>query len=948
MKRVLFAVFFVWLTVGVAMAKPVDASKARRVAEVYLQARGMHNTAALVDVTSQTPFTEFYVFAAPQGGFVLVSGDDCVKPILGYSLTSRFEAKEIPEQVKGWLEGYEKEIRWWKQEDAGVVNGQWARLEAGEATEPLLETAVSPMMTTTWNQSPYYNALCPYHDSTEARSVTGCVATATAQVMKYWNHPATGYGSNTYTSSRTKEGIHYVFPDLTADFGSTTYQWDSMPNALTAVSREGEVNAVATLMYHVGVGVEMAYTPVASGAKNYNVYGTISSSSQTALMKYFKYRADMAALSRIDYTDSVFSALLRAELDQNRPILFSGSDPDGGHSFVFDGYDTENQFHVNWGWGGYYDGYYVIGDLHPSSGGTGSNSSYTFNLDNVALIGIQPHTGWDTVGNTTVNMVSNGHGSVSGSGSYAFGDTVVMKAEADAGYRFSGWSDGSKFNQREIIANGGSYTFTANFEALAGDTLHYCPGNRCLGSYRGGDVTTWGIMLPASIMSPTKALSAVQLYINYAGDYHLQIYSGSSQLVLLVDTTVTFVDNIYQWQTITLDNPVDASHDLRIIFSSNISYPATFTYGSGVPESFIWGDGFYAAGTAWDVTAMIKGIFSTAAVTAPYVIIDAPETGIVNADLEFSALAPSNATVTWNFEGGTPATVTGDSVVCRWTASGTYQVVATATNAAGSVSDTVEVRVYNYAEGDTVAYCNDSPFWQSIGYVGVVNKWGIMIPPSYLVDRDTLKEVLLYLKSAGDYTLEIYSGGDDAPGTLVYSQNYFFGPSQLNGYVHCLLDSVVLIDKQQNLWVVFSTDAPYPAAACFYTGEPNSDWIFSDDTTWVHMSYWGSEYEKTWMIKAITAKAVVHEGIEDIEMKDGGLRIYPNPASDKVTIVLNEELRMKNEELVEVLDLQGRCVYTQALKHSGNQTITLDVSAIPNGAYFVKLGTHHSSFIIHH
>ena len=599
------------LTAAVAVAHPVDPAAARRVADEFMKRHGRQ--VALVDVTGETPYTAFYVFAAPEGGFVLVSAYDQAVPVLAYSLMSRFESKDMPENVRWWLEGYEREILGAASDEAESAGGTRS-MEPGELT------AVSPLLTTTWNQSPYYNALCPYHSASGERSVTGCVATATAQVMKYYNHPATGYGSHTYTSDRTVNGTNYNFPNLSADFGSTTYQWSSMPNALSGSSSSTQVNAVATLMYHIGVADEMNYSPAASGAQNYNTGGTINRSSQTSLMKYFKYRPDMAPLMRADYGDAAFSALLRAEIDQQRPVLYSGSNVSGGHSFVLDGYDASGYFHINWGWGGYLDGYFAMGSLNPGVGGIGGNSSGTYNMDNVALVGIRPNTNWSTSGVTTVTATSAGHGNVSGSGSYAFGDTVTLTATASSGYRFAGWSDGSKFNPREIIATGGSYSFTATFEAVAGDTLHYCPGNYKINNY--GAVSgpcTWGIRLPSSLLTEVDSLVAVQLYVANAGNYSMTVYTGASHSVTAATATVTFAEaDEDQWRTLTLATPVAANYDIWIVFSSSdASYPASYTYGSGVAAGFLWGSSLEQRGTTWDVTAMIKGIFKDATVVPP-------------------------------------------------------------------------------------------------------------------------------------------------------------------------------------------------------------------------------------------------------------------------------------------------------------------------------------------
>ena len=212
-----------------------------------------------------------------------------------------------------------------------------------------------------------------------------------------------------------------------------------------------------------------------------------------------------------------------------------------------------------------------------------------------------------------MTTTTTGHGSASGGGSYSFGDTVALSATANSGYRFAGWSDGCKFNPREIIANGGSYTFTATFAPISGDTLHYCPGNHKINNYRStSGATVWGVHLPASVLNASNYLGAVQLYVAATGTYTMTVYTGSSHNTVAAADTVTYSDAaLDSWKTIYLNNPVPATQDLWIVFSYNGSgYPASFTYGSGVASSFVWGSNFGEVGISWNVTAMIKGIFS--------------------------------------------------------------------------------------------------------------------------------------------------------------------------------------------------------------------------------------------------------------------------------------------------------------------------------------------------
>lgn len=713
-------------------AKPVDAVKARQVAETWMTAKGMKNVSALQDVTAQTPFTEFYVFAADGGGFILVSADDCVKPVLGYSATGTFVVKDLPAHVRDFFAGYEQEIRYWKQQEArrnGLssangpwpeVSGQWQMLANGEMPPALLTTAVSPLLTTTWGQQPLYNDLCPYDTLGASRTVTGCVATATSQIMKYHNHPSTGYGSHSYHASNDSSD----YGTLSANFGNTTYQWSTMPNALSSTSSAAQVNAVATLMYHVGVADEMGYnigSRGGSGANNYNLYGTLQRSSQSSLQAYFKYRPDMVVFGRSDYSDSEYCAMLRAEIDQQRPILYSGRDYAGGHSFVLHGYDNNGLFYVNWGWRGSDDGYYAIGALNPGEGGDGGNATYTFNDANVVVTGIRPNTNWSSTATTTVAATISGGvgGTLYGAGTYNFGDTIPLYVSADEGYRFAGWSDGDRENPRQMIANGGSYSFTANVAPLQGDTLGYCAPN-CRNLTRYGvnyDDNRWGIRLPASSLPVGHDLTSAMLYVYEPGTYTLEVYTGTTAPTTLVASSATVYidsDNAKQWIPFTLTTPlaVDGTQNLWVTFvCPDADYPATVTYWSGNYDGFCFGDSMYAYPNY--NSFMINALFSNNTVTA----------------------------------------------------------------------------------GDTVSYCGNSEFSTNIGTGSSSTKeWGIMLPASVMTGS-YLKSVMLYVLDGftGTYTLNVYRGGDTVPSTLAHTQVVNFANE---GWQEVMLDASFALDSQ--------------------------------------------------------------------------------------------------------------------------------------------------------
>ena len=307
-----------------------------------------------------SPSDAYYVFNNDAGGFVIIAGDDAVTPVLGYTSTGSFDAENLPDGLKDLLKSYERQIA--ALGDNYVANQTATR--AAFTGEKLLNTAK-------WNQN------APFNKYTPNNYVTGCVATAGAIVMKHHGYPTKGTGSHSYTLNGKT---------VSASF-EHTYDWASMPERYDKTNGAA-FDGVARLMADLGVAVEMKYAKDGSGS----YIGDLV----TALQKYYGYSKLSHLMAIEDVGAEAWNGRLREEIDANRPVLYAASDPNtgGGHAFVIDGYKDES-FSVNWGWGGYCDGFYKIGALNPQSPGQINNSKY--NAEQSAVFGMEPSGGTEKV-----------------------------------------------------------------------------------------------------------------------------------------------------------------------------------------------------------------------------------------------------------------------------------------------------------------------------------------------------------------------------------------------------------------------------------------------------------------------------------------------------------------------------------------------------------------------
>ena len=357
MRKTLFLMMTLALCVGQLIASPVDVEQARHLGLKYVQGNTNRQVTHLdlaYTQTTESGSNALYVFNF-DGGYIIVSADDVALPILAFGEEGCFDANNIADGLAYYLRYYARQIEY------AVSNNMTADPEVAEQWEQISNTGViqggrstrsdvAPLISTNWNQDNPYNFLCPSAPNGPGGHVyAGCVATAMSMVMKYWNWPDHGQGSHSYTPSG--------YPTQSVDFENTYYQWSNMPNSCN----NSNYQAVATLMWHCGVAVNMQY--------GYNGSGAYSADVPDAISNYFRYTKSAIHLDRDSYTKLEWEEMLIANLQEGFPLYYSGSDNGGGHAFVCCGYrESDRKFYFNWGWSGFNNNYFAIDALNTYSG----------------------------------------------------------------------------------------------------------------------------------------------------------------------------------------------------------------------------------------------------------------------------------------------------------------------------------------------------------------------------------------------------------------------------------------------------------------------------------------------------------------------------------------------------------------------------------------------------
>ena len=345
------------LFVGQLIASPVDVNTARQLSLKYAQGNATKKVANLdlaYTQTTESGANALYVFNF-EGGYLIMAADDVAQPILAFGEEGCFDANNIPDGLAYYLRHYARQIEYAVNNSMTAdpeISEQWEQIRRYGVIRSERSTRgdVAPLISTNWNQDSPFNAYCPTgQGGPGGRAYAGCVATAMSMVMKHWNWPDHGQGSHSYTPSG--------YATQTVDFENAYYQWNNMPN----IVNNSNYQAIAMLMYHCGVAVDMQYGPQGSGAHSQDV--------PDAIFNYFRYTKSANRLDRDLYTRNEWEEILISNLQEGFPMYYSGAEGNSGHAFVCCGYrESDRKFYFNWGWSGFNNNYFAIDALNTYSG----------------------------------------------------------------------------------------------------------------------------------------------------------------------------------------------------------------------------------------------------------------------------------------------------------------------------------------------------------------------------------------------------------------------------------------------------------------------------------------------------------------------------------------------------------------------------------------------------
>jgi len=654
-KITILLVFLGLLFSKTIFAKEVAIDKAQKIAKnFYYERANLLSNISKDEIDISKVFTVknnstplYYVFNLKNHkGFIIVSADDNVYPVLSYSLKGDYNKTNQPLAFEALMENFKQQILSVKKNNfkrSKKVIQAWDKYNSSlqNSKGPGVKN-VSPLVASLWSQENFYNDSCPADVSGPGgNAVTGCVATAMGMIMKYHSYPTSGVGSHSYVHTPSN-GFSNNYGVLKAHFGNTTYNWANMQDTVTVAN-----SSMAQLIYHCGVAVEMDYSPNASGANSTDV--------PAALINYFSYSSSTKYEEKINYVDTIWTKLLRSELNAQRPLLYSGSHPTTqvGHAFICDGYQSPDFFHFNFGWGGTNNSYFYVNDLTPGTSNFNSNQS---------IVIIRP----------------------GGVGNWCSGtDTLTTQSGT-----FSDKSDSSFYNCNEncfwLIQPSGATSITLNFNSFSTQ-----PSYDRFRVYEGADISTpmvanySGYSLPATVTTLGGSMLIRFITDGTVMDegWSVSYTSSNYPIANAVVTANTFcVGNNISFSDVSYGNISSYSWNFGLgasTLSSTSAGPHNISYSSSGQKT---------------VTLTIVGPNGTSTDTLLVDIYNQPPTPSISYNGSVLVCSESGYSYEWFFNG---YTISGQaSQTCNSLQTGIYRVRITNPGGCRTMSD-----VFNFNTG---------------------------------------------------------------------------------------------------------------------------------------------------------------------------------------------------------------------------------------------------------
>jgi len=932
MKRLITILMSV-LIINTLFATPIDEKTALKAAGNFHQLMfptnkklGIILNLAYKCTSQETNFKKtdnsnayYFVYNAGNEGFIIVAGDDASLPILGYSTEGSFNFDQIPQNVAKWLEGYKQQIRYIVENNLQAdetITSEWQKILNGQ---PLTSkgSKIAPLIQTKWDQSPFVNDLCPLDYTFERKVVTGCVATAMAQIMKYWEYPQKGFGFHSYNHDR--------YGTLSVNFSDTYYQWDNMPNVVNSTN-----NAVATLMYHCGVSIDMNYNVSELGGSGANTLDVAD-----ALKEYFGYSTSVNGVSRKNFSDSEWIQLLKNELNEGRPIQYAGSVlGGGGHSFVCDGYDANNFFHFNWGWSGSSDGYFLLNALNPGSIGTGGGEG-GYNTNQRAVIGIKPP---DV--NQTYNLEIN-QDVVSDKSTISFGEGFTISTDIlnDGENAFAGDFCAAAFDENgvfvdfvEILSNrslGVGYHYTNGVSFTTEGMVSLLPGTYKIhvfyratgGNWVGMKADYWSLLTKDYTTIKVTNENDFRLYSSMALTPSQNIYSGQSLSVWL-DVANFFNEQFngtIDVSLFTLEGKFAATIEQKtsLTLNANSHYTNGLTFTTSnlnvEPGTYLLAVRHKWDGYGWELTGSTTSYINPikVIVQAPPYLADSYENNneIVNA-----------YSLNTSFSGNTTTIKTVGSNAHIGTDYDFYKV----TLAAG-YNYKINPRLQDaYNNNDGQQYSLDALFAYSLDGINWSDAYDDVLESEISISG--AKTIYFWVSpyfsgQMGTYELDINLVRSEIANLTVSNTALTIGSLANSTQTFNITSNVGWSVASNESWLSVDKTAGTSNSTITLTASANPNATIR--TAKVTVSGTGVSDK----IIDVTQEAKITTGINDIN--ETSLKIYPNPLVETLTIE-----NMQLNSTIMIFDISGKLLIN---KTAQSETEILDVSHLTSGIYTIRI-----------